>query len=232
MKKNNENIVSENTNTDELLIIKHNEQRKKITKYFKITTPRVTFIGLILGINIIFAFIGKYIMGMIPFPMGGGFLVIELTFFTYLVSNYILNLFYTIILLTAATWLRLGLVGDEPIGLLALYLGDLGGLLIFALLVFIIKIFFYVKKQNKLNEIKWQYIIFTIAGIFSILLISGLEVLFNWSFMLRLYGINGKAADIFLIPIFAFNITKYTINFVIFLSILYVLNSLKTKFNF
>lgn len=199
----------------------------KIANYFKLSTKKVAFIGIVLALNIVLALFGRFVLALLPL---GGFLVIEITFFTYLISLFIVNGFYAIVLMFIATWFRL-VIGDQWIGVLGINVDDLSVFIVFWSFYKLFDKIIATKKSNIIKMIIVSIITSFIAAIAS----GGFGVLYNYLFLLDLYSAMYKIPDLknveFLMLTFWFNILKYAINFLIFILSVKVIFILKDKHN-
>ncbi|AXK51424.1 hypothetical protein [Spiroplasma alleghenense] len=204
-------------------------QKINWNKYFKLTSLRVSFLALILALNIVLAVFSKFVLGLIQIPPVT-FLVLELTLITYFILLYVINLFYTIVFIFLATWMRF-FIGDEPIGMLAMNLIDIVSVLTFWIVNFLVYklVIGYIKTQKQ--HLITLYISQGTAGLFAAFAAAGFGVLINWAFLLKLYGVPEESRDYLLIPILIFNFVKIVINLIIYLSIFYAIDLLFKRYD-
>ncbi|AHI53660.1 hypothetical protein SSABA_v1c02480 [Spiroplasma sabaudiense Ar-1343] len=215
--KNNENIV-----------FKIRYQKTKWKEYFELTTLRITFLSLILALNITLAIFSRFIMGMIKIPPVD-FMVLELTLVTYLVVLYFLNLFYTVIFVFIGTWVRL-IIGDEPVGLLAMNIIDLATVLSFWILSFLLYKFLINTNLNRKQYLSRMYIIQGFSGLITAFITAAMGIFINWAFLLTLYGVPIESQNILLFPIGIFNFVKIGVNIIIYLSCFYAIDLLFNRY--
>ncbi|WP_036268838.1 ECF transporter S component [Mesoplasma seiffertii] len=185
----------------------------RIKEYFSLSTKKVTYLSLLLALEILMTIFSKFVMGLIPVS---GFFVIELSFFVILIILLMSNLFYAMLILQAAIWIRLAL-GSEPVGLIAMTLVDGSYLLIFACLLFICK-FLIARFSNDLKGNQKKVLVLTIIiGIVSALFAAAIGLLINYAFILELYGIDKSAKAGFYPIIVSLTFVKFIINLVLYL---------------
>ncbi|WP_026389694.1 ECF transporter S component [[Acholeplasma] multilocale] len=188
---------------------------KIIRDYFKLSTKKITVLAMLLAIEVVLTAVTGNIMRLIPL---NGFFVIEFSFFMILLILLATNLFYAMLIFLASTWMRMGITGAEPVGLIAMTITDGSFLLLFAFLIFLIK-FFLVRTNNTREQnikfIKYSNIVILFV---MVIVVSGIGVLINWTFILSMYGIPDEASGAMLWPIFGFNILKYSLNAIIYMS--------------
>ncbi|WP_338971706.1 hypothetical protein [Spiroplasma endosymbiont of Panorpa germanica] len=204
-------------------------QKINWNKYFKITSLRVAFLGLLLALNIFLALFSKYVLGLVQIPPVT-FLVLELTLITYFICLYVLNLFYTLIFVILASWMRL-LIGDEPIGIFAINLIDLVSVLTFWVFNYIFYKVFVKWVKNQKQHLKILYISQGLAGMVCAITGAGFGVLINWAFLLKMYGVPQESRNYLLIPILIFNFVKVVLNTIIFLSIFYAIDLIFKRYD-
>lgn len=221
MNKKQEKLeISEIDLEDEHQLEFHIKQIKKqeIKEYFKINIFKISYLGMLTSINLIFALIGNHLLSLIPLWQ---FYVIEITFLTYILMWVCINGFYALLMVTPLTWIRLVFGGQvEWIGLLSMNLSDLTTLAIFIFSMWVLR-----TKIWK-NEYKSLFIKILICLIIAIIWSIIWNLFANFVFIFPLYS------TYFALPIEAlrnwtmagivalFNIIKYSINFAVFISIL------------
>lgn len=194
--------------------------------YFRLSTKKITILAMILALNIVMTIFSKFVLGLIPVM---GFFVIEISFFTVLIFLMISNLFYSLIFLELTVWFRV-LLGSEPVGLIAMNITDGIFLIFFAFLIFLFKVI--AVRLQITNFFKKLFYFEIIAGLLVILLTSGMAVLMNYWFILKLYGVHQDQIKGYLPLIFAFNILKYFINVLIYFGVYQPLMVLIKRYQF
>lgn len=204
-------------------------KHKTWKSYFRLTSFKITLLALLLALNIIFAVIGTFVLSSIPIM---GFLVVEITFFTYLVIFHTINLFYVIIFICIATWIRYFLKPD-PIGLMTLNIDDVFMICVYAIFFNLFTFFVKFKKINKETK-QSKYIIVIFTFLISMIIVAFMNTFIVWLFVLDLYKkfyqLNLNKNNITLLAIlYGFNILKYSINLLIYLPIIEPLNKIKSN---
>lgn len=220
-----ETFRTDELNNDINLSIKKHE---KIKKYFALNTFRITFLAVITTMNLIMAVFSKFILHLIPI---WEFLTLEVTFFTYLIVAFSVNSFYSVILIVMCSWIRLPMLNDEWVGTLSMMISDILGLVLVMLFYNLFIIIF--KIENKTKRI---YVAFTVASVIAIGINALLNILWNYTFILDLYKkmfgfmVSHEFLPTYFGILFSFNVLKYTINHIIFISLLKVLIILDKKY--
>jgi riboflavin transporter FmnP len=201
--------------------------RTKWANYFRIDTKRITILAMMVAMNVVMMFFSKYVLGLIPIY---NFLVVEVTFFTYLIMLIVTNEFYTLIIIGICSWLRIPAVNDEWVGVLSMNIIDGVAILIIAALY---RLLFKALRID--NKTKKTYVAMSIAlgvGTIAIAAVAvGMNVALSLPLYNKMYGINftGHALTVYLAVVFGFNILKFTINSLIFMALLNVLIILNNK---
>jgi riboflavin transporter FmnP len=190
--------------------------RTKWANYFRIDTKRITILAMMVAMNVVMMFFSKYVLGLIPIY---NFLVVEVTFFTYLIMLIVTNEFYTLIIIGICSWLRIPAVNDEWVGVLSMNIIDWVAILIIAALY---RLLFKALRID--NKTKKTYVAMSIAlgvGTIAIAAVAvGMNVALSLPLYNKMYGINftGHALTVYLAVVFGFNILKFTINSLIFMA--------------
>lgn len=195
----------------------HNYHQLK--NQFKLTTWKISFLAMLLVVEIIFSVISFFALGLFPV---GGFLTFNIIFWIYLISYMGVGFFYTGLLLEIGTWFRMAL-GTDVTSCLAINLSDLTMLIAFSGLLFLIN---YVRiritaiKTSQSRILGYLFSII-ISYLLASLIAAGFDVVYNKYFLIDVFYSNngGKPNQIkpLLIIIFWFNLVQYLINLLIFL---------------
>ncbi|ATZ18844.1 hypothetical protein ESOMN_v1c04620 [Williamsoniiplasma somnilux] len=202
-----------------------------LKEYFALKTSRITILAMLLALNVIFTLISKFLLGMLPIA---GFLVVEITFFTILLTQLITNFFYSLIFLELTVWMRMMFTGTTPVELIAMNLVDGFFLIVFTLLIFLTKLFLVQKQLFKESKnFKIIVLIYVIASVIVVLLTAAFAVWMNDAFLLDMYGVDDsfKTSTMYW-TIFGFNILKYSVNVIIFLMLYKVTIILINRYRF
>jgi riboflavin transporter FmnP len=195
-------------------------RREQLKKYFSFTTYRITLLSVMIALNIVMAVFSKFVMGLIPIF---DFLVVEVTFFVYLIVAFSINTFYSAIMIVICTWIRLPILDDEWVGLIAMTLSDE-----FQLIFIMIFVFLFMKIIKIDDFQKKVFVVYIISILLAILLNSALNDAWNYWLTLplykKMYGLDlSSVMSEYLAVVFGFNILKYSINCIIFLMLLKIL---------
>ncbi|AKX34453.1 hypothetical protein SLITO_v1c08380 [Spiroplasma litorale] len=211
-------------NEEHFLTTKKQKWKKFVDNYFKLNTKKITYLSLLLAVNVLLSFICFITLSKVAFL---GFLRVELSFVTYIVIWKSVNSFYATIMIFLGTWIRFGWIDNDFVGLISLNISDLLAFWIYLLLNMLFSRFINHKK-------KVNFYLMNIAS-FSLCIVSvGLiNVILNFTFLLPMYiyflGYY-SSTEYFLetlklnwflygLIIFGFNALKYSINFIIYISI-------------
>lgn len=187
--------------------------REVFRDYFKVTTSKITILSMILALNVLFSIFSIYLMGQVPIF---GFLVIELTFFTILLVLLITNLFWSILFLEVTVWMRMLFFPQSgPIGLASMNTIDGFYLIVFAALMFIIKII--IVRTHKTKAWKWIKIAQIMNLLFVTFLTAGFAILMNHTWILDAYLLPQNKIESYYLLLFGFNILKYLVNCILYL---------------
>ncbi|AUF83670.1 hypothetical protein CXP39_02575 [Mesoplasma syrphidae] len=187
----------------------------RIKEYFNLSTKKISYLALLLALEILMSIFSKFVMGLVPIS---GFFVIEVSFFVILIVLLMSNLFYAMIILQIGVWMRL-ILGSEPVGLIAMAIVDGTYLLFFAMFLFTSK-FIIARVSNDIGSNQKKVLILTIfIGIFVALITSALALLINYLFILELYGIDQSIKKTFYPIIVSMTFVKFIINLFLYLSI-------------
>ncbi|WP_339022472.1 hypothetical protein [Spiroplasma endosymbiont of Crioceris asparagi] len=189
---------------------------EKAVNYFKPTVSKISDTGLCVALSILFSLF-SLITKLIPFE---GFLVIEINWFIYIYLILRTNLFYTLIGVTAASWLRLAYFpGSEPIGVCVLWLAD------FVEIILVDMLFYIILKSKDNKEKKFAFLKLRAKIMFFILFVvpsaicASIMCMFNYFIFLDIYGVSGlKHSSHFFWILTGFIICKYYVNLLIFLA--------------
>ncbi|WP_368486096.1 ECF transporter S component [Spiroplasma sp. DGKH1] len=191
---------------------------------FRLETKRIAAMAIIVALYVLFSWISK-VANLSIFSVAP-FLKIEFTDFICLLAVRIIGIVYSSLLVISVSWLRMAYLGDGPIDVFALMLADL----IF-IWIFLVGDFYFRQIINKFvkgkNEKGYDYLMTSIAIIFSIICTTFLMTFFNWLFIYDMYAkfMNYQPSDIawfksILVSIvIPFNLIKFSINGVIFMAI-------------
>ncbi|ATG97285.1 hypothetical protein [Mesoplasma lactucae] len=206
------------TNHYDLSEINHSNWKDLIKQEFKINTKTITFLAMMLTLNIIFEVISRFVLGLFPV---GGFLTFNINFWIYIITFMGAGVFYTILMIEVGSWFRMAL-GNDAVSCLAINLSDLTMFLFFFVIIFLIN-FTRVKlmkiETNKQKQVGYL-ISLIIAYVLATLITSGMDVVYNKYFLIDLYySSGGKPTDLkpILITVLWFNIVQYLISLVIFI---------------
>lgn len=191
----------------------------QLKKQFKLTTRKISFLAMLLVVNVVFSVISFFALGLLPI---GGFLTFNITFWIYLISYMGVGFFYTVFLLEIGTWFRMAL-GTDAISCLAINLSDLTMLIVFFLVCFLINYLRIKVMEIKTPQSRVLGYLFSIiiSYLFASLIAAGFDVLYNKYFLIDVFYSNGggRPTEIkpLLIIVFWFNLVQYLINLLIFL---------------
>ncbi|AKU80112.1 hypothetical protein [Spiroplasma turonicum] len=218
--KNNETIIIDDNDID----IHFNPWKQKIKKYFTLSTKKITYLSLLLAINVTISLVCFLVFAKVAFL---GFLRIELSFISYLICYRLVNSFYASILIFIGTWIRFGWIDNDFVGLISLNISDLLALIIY---IFFHHIFTKVLKVDKKLHF---YMLNILSFILCIISVGLINIILNFAFLLPMYiyflGYYGSVNDflkslhinwfVYALIIFGFNALKYSINFIIYIMI-------------
>jgi hypothetical protein len=146
------------------------------------------------------------------------------------------NFFYSVIFLELSVWFRVLYDPNIP-GLIAINLNDLSFLICLALFSFLLnRLRFHLQKDYSPTKKVWGYFWTLIVSlIMATLVVSALDVLYNWGFLITVYNKwYGLAFEPntswLLITIFWFNIVQAIINILIFSAIYKISYTLIDKY--
>jgi len=222
------------TNTYDFCEVNPTNRRKVTKEYFQISTKKITLLGLLFAVNVVFTLISRFLLGAIPGI--AGFLTFNITLWTIFVTFMAFNFFYSVIFLELSVWFRVLYDPNIP-GLIAINLNDLSFLICLALFSFLLnRLRFHLQKDYSPTKKVWGYFWTLIVSlIMATLVVSALDVLYNWGFLITIYNKwYGLAFEPntswLLITIFWFNIVQAIINILIFSAIYKISYTLIDKY--
>ncbi|ASP28578.1 hypothetical protein SCORR_v1c08060 [Spiroplasma corruscae] len=220
--------------SDEDLDLKIKKLKSMRLEYFKLSTKKITHLSLLLAINVILSFICFLIFTKIAFL---GFLKIELSFITYILCWRLINSFYASLIVFIGTWLRFGWLDIDFVGLISLNISDLLALWLYICFHHIFT------RIIKFDKKVYKYLLPSLSIIITIISVGLINVVLNFLFLLPMYiyflGYYESASKfleslnlnwpLYGSIIFGFNLLKYSINFIIYVSIQEVLEKIVPK---
>lgn len=194
---------------------------QRIINSFKLTTHKITLIVLFLALTVL--------ISLLEIPtFFNDFLTIDFGITINLLAVFVIGLPYGLLIAVVAPWLRLIIPHTMPpnvIGEIANMLSSISTLLVFFLINSLLFYFF-----NKKDKQKLILAFDIISSGLTIIIVSFLNVFFNWIFILDLYG--ARALKSLLWTLFLpYNLFKFTLIFILFLLLKKPILFLKHHFN-
>lgn len=198
------------------------QQWAKIVDDFKLTTHKITLIGIFLALTTL--------ISLLEIPtFFNHFLSIDFAITVNLLAVFIVGLPYALLIAIIYPWIRLGIPHTMPpdvIGAFAAMLSSITSLLVFFL---IHDVLLFLIKGNK-DSWKPHLIVNIISVILACVLISLLNTFYNWAFILDLYAASDQKKVLWVIYL-PYNLLKFSLVLTLFLLLEKPLAILQRHFN-
>ncbi|AOG60207.1 hypothetical protein SHELI_v1c02520 [Spiroplasma helicoides] len=211
------NNGSEIISNDDIEIELSKYKIKNYKSYFKLNPYRVAVLSMILAMNYLLSWISY--AALTPLSIIG-FLRVELNFLSYLICWKMINGFYALLLVTPGTWIRYLGMNPEPVGSTVMNISDMSVLGVFILISFLLNTKAHIKGKKSF------YIKYCSSAFITIVFAGLINIAYNFTFILDWYasytGFNGyvEYKNLWYAGILmGFNVLKYTVNFLLFISI-------------
>lgn len=209
-----------------------NQFIKRIINSFKLTTHKITLIVLFLTLTVS--------VSLLEIPtFFNDFLTIDFGTTIVLLSVFVVGMPYALLIAIVAPWLHLIIPHTVPpnvIGEISYMLSSISVLIVFFTINSVL--WFVVKNSNNLKIMKYnadnnwkiRLIIDISSSILAVIIISLLNVFYNWAFILDLYGSESMKSLLWIL-FFPYNLFKFTLVFILFCLLKKPLLGLKNQFN-
>ncbi|MGL5268256.1 MAG: ECF transporter S component [Spiroplasma sp.] len=198
------------------------EQWNKVFKSFKLTTHKIVLIAIFLALTTLIS-----LLEITTFF--NSFLTIDFAITINLLAVFVVGLPYGLLIAIIYPWIRLVIPHMMPanvVGELSAMLASITSLIVFFLIHDLLLLL------NRGNKDSWRphLVVNIISAVLACLIISLLNIFYNWVFLLDLYGVSEQKKVLWTLYL-PYNFFKYTLVLILFLLLEKPLAILKRHFN-